>query len=245
MDVRITVFNGSPRGRNSNSHRIIEPLLEGAREAGAQTEEVFLIEKDVKQCRGCFSCWGETPGRCIINDDMAALIDLYLGSDYVGMATPVYGMLMTGLLKNFTDRFLPLATPHIRRNEDGSFYHEGRIRHFPKQFFIANSGFPGGHNFELLKAYQEIAKQAGASDIVLEIYRNTGEALGESSDRHPDLMRNIAAFNEALKQAGREMVSTGQVSRDTVDRLHMPLISDDEYMTLANTEWDEMLGESQ
>lgn len=245
MDVRITAFNGSPRGRNSNSHRIIEPLLEGAREAGAQTEEVFLIEKDVKQCRGCFSCWGETPGRCIINDDMAALIDLYLDSDYVGMATPVYGMLMTGLLKNFTDRFLPLATPHIRRNENGSFYHEGRIRHFPKQFFIANSGFPGGHNFELLKAYQEIAKQAGPSSVVLEIYRNTGEALGESSDRHPELMRNIAAFNEALKQAGREMVSTGEVSRDTVDRLHMSLISDDEYMTLANAEWDEMLGESQ
>lgn len=33
--MRVTVFNGSPRGRASNSHRIIEPLLEGARQAGA------------------------------------------------------------------------------------------------------------------------------------------------------------------------------------------------------------------
>lgn len=245
MDMKITVFNGSPRGRQSNSHRIIEPLLQGAREAGAQAEEVFLIEKDVKQCRGCFSCWGETPGKCIINDDMAALIDLYLDSDYVGMATPVYGMLMTGLLKNFTDRFLPLATPHIHRKDDGSFYHEGRVRHFPRQFFIANSGFPGRHNFELLKAYQEIAKQAGPSSIVLEIYRNSGEALGASPDDDPGLLRRISEFNDALRQAGREMVSTGEVAQDTVDRLHAPLMSDEEYMDQANKGWDEMLEQSE
>ena len=51
--MKLTVFNGSPRGRNSNTHRIVEPLLEGAREAGAETEEVFLVERDIEHCRGC------------------------------------------------------------------------------------------------------------------------------------------------------------------------------------------------
>jgi hypothetical protein len=80
--MKVTVFNGSPRGRNSNTHRIVEPLLEGAREAGAETEEVFLVERDIKHCRGCFGCWGKTPGKCVINDEMPGLMDLYLESDY-------------------------------------------------------------------------------------------------------------------------------------------------------------------
>ena len=137
--MKITVFNGSPRGKRSNSHVMVKSLLEGAKEAGAETEEVFLIEQNIKHCRGCFTCWGKTPGKCVIDDDMTDLINLYLDSDFAGMATPVYGMYMTGLLKNFIDRFLPLATPHIQRNQEGTFYHEGRVKQLPQQFFIANS----------------------------------------------------------------------------------------------------------
>ncbi|MFU8796887.1 MAG: flavodoxin family protein, partial [Dehalococcoidia bacterium] len=88
--MKVTVLNGSPRGRKSNSHIMIEPLLEGARQAGAETEEVFLVEKDIKHCRGCFACWVKTPGICTIKDGTTGLLDLLLESDYAGMATPVY-----------------------------------------------------------------------------------------------------------------------------------------------------------
>lgn len=239
--MKVIVFNGSPRGRNSNSHFMVESLLEGARQAGAETEEVFLIEKDIKYCRGCFVCWGTTPGRCAIKDDMADLIDLFLDSDYVGMATPVYGMYMTALLKNFMDRFLPLSTPHILRNPDGSFYHLERIKRFPKQFFIANSGFPGEHNFTLLKAFHGIAKRMSSLGPILEIYRNCGEALQTTDDDDPALVQRIGEFRDALRRAGQEMVTNGEVSRETVALLHMELVSDEEYMAQANQGWDEML----
>ncbi len=244
--MKLTVFNGSPRGRKSNSHIMIEPLLEGASQAGAETEEVFLVEKDIKQCLGCFACWVKTPGICAIKDDMATLIDLLLESDYAGMATPVYGMYMTGLLKNFQDRFLPLATPYIHRNDDGSFYHEGRVKRFPRQFFIFNSGFPGKHNFELLEHFVDIVKRGGANRVVLEIYRNCGEALGVPDEGPPpEILQKIAEFKDALRQAGREMVTTGQVCRETVDRLHIELMSDEEYMAEGNKQWEEMIRQSQ
>ncbi len=243
--MKVTVFNGSPRVRKSNSHIMIEPLLEGASQAGAETEEVFLVEKDIKQCLGCFACWVKTPGICAIKDDMAGLLDLLLESDYAGMATPVYSMYTTGLLKNFQDRFLPLATPYIHKNDDGSFYHKGRVKRFPRQFFIFNSGFPGKHNFDLVRAFVELIKRGGPDRVVLEIYRNCGEALTVPDAGPPETHQNIEAFRDALRQAGREMVTTGQVCRETVDRLHIELMSDEEYMAGANKHWDEMMRESQ
>lgn len=239
--MKVTVFNGSPRGRKSNSHLIAEPLLEGAREAGAETDEVFLIEKDIKQCLGCFSCWSATPGRCVLDDDMSELLEVYLDSDFAGLATPVYNMYMTGLLKNFTDRFLPLATPHIQRSDDGTFYHEGRVKRFPRQFFIANSGFPGAHNFEVLQTFFSVVKRMSPGSVVLEIYRNSGEALQAGDEEHPQLDARIDAFREALRQAGREIVTHGQVAEETVKQLHTQLISDEEYMAAANRFWDQQL----
>ncbi len=243
--MKVTVFNGSPRGRKSNSHRIVEPLLEGAREVGAEAQEVFLIEKDVKQCLGCFCCWSATPGRCVLKDDMGELLELYLDSDCVGLATPVYNMYMTGLLKNFTDRFLPLATPHIRRSDDGTFYHEGRVRRFPRQFFIANSGFPGGHNFVVLESFYSVVKQMSPGNVLFELYRNCGEALSVPEEEHPELAARIAEFHEALRQTGRELVASGEVAEATVQKLHMELISDEEYMAGANLQWDAELGRAE
>jgi len=233
--MKITVFNGSPRGRTSNSHKIVEPLLAGAREAGAETEEIFLIEKEIKYCRGCFSCWTITPGDCIIKDDMTELIDKYLDSDYVGMATPIYGMYMTALLKNFWDRMLPLATPQIHKNEDGTFYHKGRVTKFSRLFFVTNSGFPGEYNFEILKGFVKMV------DPVLTIYRNCGEILSTPVIEGSPVNDKIAQFKEALRRAGGEIVREGKVNPETVEKIHIRLISDEEYMQGANKEWDEKL----
>ena len=234
--MRVTVFNGSPRGRRSNTHEMVAPLLEGAREAGAQAEEVFLVEHDIRQCMGCFACWGNTPGVCALDDDMSDLMDLFLESDYVGMASPVYNMYMTALLKNFTDRLLPLATPHIHRAEEGRFYHEGRVVRTPEQFFMANSGFPGEHDFDLFRALAELTRP------VLQIYRNCGEVLRKvSPERYPELGARIEEYRDVLRQTGRELVTSGGVSDETAGRLNMQLLSDEEYMAAANRFWDERI----
>ncbi len=233
--MKVTIFNGSPRGRRSNTHRIVEPLLEGAAEAGAHTEEVFLAERDIQHCLGCFSCWGPTPGQCVHHDDMPPLLELFIDSDYVGLATPVYGMFMTSILKNFTERLLPLNTPHMHRDEEGRFYHEGRWKQLPRMIMIANAGFPGGHNFDLLKAYMEM------QNPLLEVYRDCGEVLGNLElAGDPETEKKVADFYEALRSAGKEMVDEGCVQAETLERLHAQLMPDDDYMAMVNRNWDEV-----
>ena len=62
---KILALNGSPRGRKSNTDLLLKPFLEGAEQAGAQTEIVYSTEINVKIAL-VVSPVGKTPGICAI-----------------------------------------------------------------------------------------------------------------------------------------------------------------------------------
>jgi len=102
---------GSPR-RNGNTHILVSRILEGAREAGAETEELFLNDLHIEACDGCHACWaGED---CSKDDDMLAAYPRIIGSDAVIFGTPIYWYGPTALMKGFVDRFVYFNSPEMR-----------------------------------------------------------------------------------------------------------------------------------
>lgn len=217
--MKVTVFNGSPSGADSATNKIASAFLCGAKNAGADTYNIFLSEKNIVQCKGCFACWFKTPGRCVCNDDMAELLKLYCTSDIVVFATPVYTWNMTALMKNFVDRLAPLKSPKITV-ENGSCDLEDIKPKTQKFIVISNCGFPGENNFEVMKAVFACCEPS------LEIYRNCGKLLKSQGPA----AEKVGEYLEAVKQAGFEFTRGLDVSEKTEKQLEMQLMSIDEYV---------------
>ncbi len=114
MEMRVVAINGSPRGRDGNTERILEPFLEGTRDAGAEVETIYLKDKKINHCLGCFSCWVKTPGVCVHHDDMPEILEKVIAADMLVYATPLYCYSVTGMMKDFLDRNIPLLTAAIQ-----------------------------------------------------------------------------------------------------------------------------------
>lgn len=54
--MRIVAINGSSKGGASNTNVVLNALLKGAQDAGAETITVQLAEKQISHCKGCHSC---------------------------------------------------------------------------------------------------------------------------------------------------------------------------------------------
>lgn len=236
--MKITVFNGSPRAEKGNTHVMVEAFAHGAREAGAEVENVFLAKKEINHCLGCFSCWIKTPGQCVIKDDMEELLSEFMDSDVVVFATPLYVDNVTGIMKNFMDRFMPLVDPHFEKDGQGEYRHIKKSEQVPKLVVISNCGFPEQSHFQVLRLlFKRIARNMH-SEVIAEIYRGGGELL-----RNPVLLLKpmIYKYKKLLVKAGREVVSNSRLSEETISHLEKPIVSVDQYIKGANKNWDKLL----
>lgn len=105
MAKKIIVISTSPR-KGGNSETLADVFISGAKKAGNETEKVCLYDKTINFCRGCLVC--QETQKCVIRDDMAAIIEKMLQADVVVFATPIYFYEMSGQMKTLLDRTNPL-----------------------------------------------------------------------------------------------------------------------------------------
>lgn len=235
--MKITVFNGSPRAERGNTHIMVQEFLKGAQKAGADIENIFLVKKEINHCKGCFSCWGK-PGTCVIADDMEELLKKFIDSDIVVFVMPVYVDNVTGIMKQFMDRLIPLLDPHMEPDEHNESVHRKRFEKYPKIVVISNCGYPEQSHFQVLPLlFRRVARNLH-SEVIAEIYRGGGELLNV---KHPKLESVIAQYKELLQKAGKEVVETLFLSEKTKSALETPLVSAEDYRKSVNKGFDTIL----
>jgi len=236
--VKIVAFNGSPHAEKSNTNVMVHEFLSGAKDAGAEVENVFLAKKDIKHCIGCFACWVKTPGVCVHKDDMRELLEKLISADVVVFASPLYVDNVTGVMKDFMDRLMPLADPHFEKDESGEARHVKKYEKYPKLVALSNCGYPEQSHFQVLRLlYKRIARNF-QTELVAEIYRGAGAILTAP-------VEEVKPFREMykglLRKAGKEIVENGKLSDGTRENLEKQLIPTDMYLSFGNKMWDNEL----
>ncbi len=118
--MKVLVINGSPKGENSNTIRLTDAFLQGMKNVGdVAVETVTLVKEKINPCCGCFSCWGATPGKCVISDGMDAIREKILQADVIIESFPLYFFGMPAQMKAFTDRMMPFTEAYCGESAEG------------------------------------------------------------------------------------------------------------------------------
>jgi multimeric flavodoxin WrbA len=232
--MRILAFNSSPRdNQTSKTELVLQSFLEGARRAGAETETLYLRNYKIKHCLGCFSCWTETPGRCVQKDDMAEeLFARYLAADLAVLATPLYHYSMNARLKMFIERTLPMVMPGVSDQGKPS-RPQYRYEKVPKVAVVSVCGFPAMETFRCLSLNMQMIL---GDLLVAEIYRHTSEALPA-----PPLAAKVQEVLAAVSRAGEELVRDGQVKPETLGAATQDLAPPEFIMQMSQKHWRQMM----
>ena len=102
---------GSPR-KKGNTDILVDRILDGAKNAGAEVEKVHLKNLNIKECDGCYACWKGK--ECPKKDDMNDLYPMIASADVIVFGTPVYWFGPTALLKALIDRLIYFNCPENR-----------------------------------------------------------------------------------------------------------------------------------
>jgi len=132
--LRILGISGSPR-KEGNTEVLLGEALQGARDVGAEVEEVFLRDKTISPCLEIYGC--KRDGRCVIEDDFHEVAEKMLQADALILASPIFfytvsahtKMLMDRCQSFWVKRYLlkrPIAPGRSRRK--GAFISAGATR---------------------------------------------------------------------------------------------------------------------
>jgi multimeric flavodoxin WrbA len=227
--MRILAFNSSPRdNETSKTELVLQTFLTGARRAGAVAETLYLRNYKINHCLGCYSCWLQTPGKCVQKDAMTdALFDHYLQADLVVLASPIYHATMNARMKIFVERTMPMVDPLKAMPEAGGVPH--RFEKMPKVVALSVAGFWEQSMFDALSLTWRMCL---AGDLIAEIYRHSSEFLSI-----PEFQTTVQPVLDGLVNAGEEVVRQGKVNPDTMAAVTQPLAPPEILERLSREFW--------
>ena len=186
--MKIIGFIGSSR-KDGSTAWTVDKILEGARQAGAETQIFYSSELDIKPCIGCLACVRKD--KCVINDDMQQIYGALKQADAVILGSPNYMGQMSGQAKLFTDRLFAQIKPHF-----SPYFKEENAG--KKLILVFTQGNPDASRFQPYYDYTKAMFQVLEFEVK-EMVIVTGTRSGHASTKE--------GLQEKLKNIGADLIS--------------------------------------
>lgn len=228
--TKVVAINGSARMEKGYTALVLTPFLEGMKEAGASVELFYAKRLDVKPCTGEFYCWYKKPGQCYILDSMQSLYPKLREAEILVLATPVY-IPLPGEMQNLINRLCPLVEPILNRQDGRTrarFHAEVKIS---KIVLVSTCGWWEMGNFgTVLRIAKELAKDANVK-FAGAVLRPHAYLMVENKEKARSIL-------EAARRAGYQLATKGKMSKDLLEIIGQPLISEEELRQRSNGEYE-------
>ena len=123
---KIIAIYGSPR-REGNTATLLKKAVEGARDGGAEVEEIVLRDLKISPCLEIYGC--KNAGECRLKDDFQTARDQILAAQGLMLASPVFFYTVSAHTKILMDRFQSLWVKKYwidkSRKDQSSFRRQG------------------------------------------------------------------------------------------------------------------------
>ncbi len=225
-------FSCSPRGGKGATELVLTSFLRGFVEGGGSAEVLNPYKMSIAPCKGCFTCWTRTPGRCAISDDMGAVLERLQAADVVVFATPVYHFSFSEGMKRVLERTMPLLDPMVQPGPDGVARHARVGRRGQWAVLVATCGFPEVEVFDPLReAFHRICDMMEWS-LRGEILRTMSGLLLSRDER---CRESATGYLQLVRGAGRKLAGGEALDAAYRSYLEAELVPRELYFELVNS----------
>lgn len=224
--MNVLIINGSPRGEKSNSLRLSKAFAQGALDAAGegQLKVLDVSSLRIESCRGCFYCWQNPQGKCIIDDQEDEFLASRVWADLTVWSFPLYYAGVPGHLKTAIDRQLSFSSP-VKKASQPSLKKKAQV-------VISTCGYAQVKNsYDGVRALFSHLCEGGSFEA---IFCAQGELLRQPLPSFvPDeVAQRIAGYIETVRQAGGQWAKGG-ITAETHAALNEPLIPLEAYEAMA------------
>lgn len=172
--MEILGISGSHR-TNGNTEILVKRALDVCKNNGAETEFINLANLKIGYCTDCNHCVNENRFRCPIDDDVPEILEKMAEADAIIIGSPTYFACISGKLKAFFDRSLPLRRDNYRLSEKaGGAIAVGGSRNGGQEFVTMAI-----HNWMLLQEMIVVSDKKTAHFGGIAVSRKSGEVLND------------------------------------------------------------------
>lgn len=235
--MKIMVINGSPKGESSNTMKLTRAFLEGLTLQNENSvETIHLNRVDIGHCLGCFNCWTNTPGECVIKDDMPKLFENYITADLIIWSFPLYTYGMPSKVKAFLDRLLPYTLPLITLINGRATHPPRYDLSYQRHILFSTCGF-----CSIEGNYDALIKQLDIlfGERLTKIICAEGELFSV-----PQLGQKCRQYLNYVKTAGEEYAINKTITDETRTKLNELLYPAENFIDMANASWNIKSGDS-